>query len=362
MTTENNFTEASLDNFSWDDLNINMEDLVNDTESTVEEPTQPNQPSEIEPTKQQEEENLEEVDLNKTEETKKEEQVNETSIYDDVYKDLKDYGVLKHVNIEENESLTPERLKELYEQDYESEVSQRLKNFADNELGDEGKKLIRFIQSGGKVSNFVSLYKDTEIPEGNIEDENFQDDLIRYQLKKEEYDHDEIEDFIENLTNSGKKAIRAKRIFERLSAEKERQREKAIFEQEEAKKARIRENNAYRETIKNTLSENKEINGFKINDKEKNELYHFITNPNVPSGESYTTGIMDKLNQVFKEPSKLVLLAKILKSDFDFKDFKKKVETETTNKVKSNLENRKGLVKSSVGSSTDKINLAEIFS
>ena len=28
MTTENNFTEASLDNFSWDDLNINMEDLV----------------------------------------------------------------------------------------------------------------------------------------------------------------------------------------------------------------------------------------------------------------------------------------------------------------------------------------------
>ena len=73
MTTENNFTEASLDNFSWDDLNINMEDLVNDTESTVKEPTQPNQPSEIEPTKQQEEENLEEVDLNKTEETKKEE-------------------------------------------------------------------------------------------------------------------------------------------------------------------------------------------------------------------------------------------------------------------------------------------------
>lgn len=362
MTTENNFTEASLDNFSWDDLNINMEDLVNDTESTVEKPTQPNQPSEIEPTKQQEEENLEEVDLNKTKETKKEEQVNETSIYDDVYKDLKDYGVLKHVNIEENESLTPERLKELYEQDYESEVSQRLKNFADNELGDEGKNLIRFIQSGGKVSDFVSLYKDTEIPEGNIEDENFQDDLIRYQLKKEEYDHDEIEDFIENLTNSGKKAVRAKRIFERLSAEKERQREKAIFEQEEAKKARIRENNAYREIIKSTLNENKEINGFKINDKEKNELYHFITNPNVPSGESYTTGIMDKLNKVFKEPSKLVLLAKILKSDFDFKDFKKKVETETTNKVKSNLENRKGLVKSSVGSSTDKINLAEIFS
>lgn len=362
MTTENNFTEASLDNFSWDDLNINMEDLVNDTELTVEEPTQPNQSSEIEPTKQQEEENLEEVDLNKTEETKKEEQVNETSIYDDVYKDLKDYGVLKHVNIEDNESLTPERLKELYEQDYESEVSQRLKNFSDNELGDEGKNLIRFIQSGGRVSDFVSLYKDTEIPEGNIEDESFQDDLIRYQLKKEEYDHDEIEDFIENLTNSGKKAVRAKRIFERLSAEKERQREKAIFEQEEAKKARIRENNAYRETIKNTLSENKEINGFKINDKEKNELYHFITNPNVPSGESYTTGIMDKLNKVFKEPSKLVLLAKILKSDFDFKDFKKKVETETTNKVKSNLENRKGLVKSSVGSSTDKINLAEIFS
>lgn len=367
MTTENNFTEASLDNFSWDDLNINMEDLVGNPEPNIEEPTnepQPNQPSEIEPTKEQkeQEENLEEVDLNKTEETKKEEQVNETSIYDDVYKDLKEYGVLKHVNIEDNESLTPERLKELYEQDYESEVSQRLKNFADNELGDEGKNLIRFIQSGGRVSDFVSLYKDTEIPEGNIEDESFQNDLIRYQLKKEEYDHDEIEDFIENLTNSGKKAIRAKRIFERLSAEKERQREKAIFEQEEAKKARIRENNAYRETIKSTLNENKEINGFKINDKEKSELYNFITNPNVPSGESYTTGIMDKLNKVFKEPSKLVLLAKILKSDFDFKDFKKKVETETTNKVKSNLENRKGLVKSSVGSSTDRINLAEIFS
>ena len=369
MTTENNFTESSLGNFSWDNLDVNMGEIIaEDDSTTIEQPIEQEEKNKLEEPqkedisiKKEKEENLEEVDLNKPQ-IKKDESKVETSIYDDVYKDLKDYGILKHVEIEDNERLSPEKLKELYEKEYEEEVNSRINDFVERDLNEEGKNLIKYIRSGGKVSDFVEYYNKTEIPEGNIEDENFQDELIRYQLKKQDYDHDEIEDFIENLTNSGKKEQRAKKIYERLSSERDRQRDKLIYEQEETKKAKIREFNSFKESVKSTLTDNKEIEGFKINEKEKDDLFNFIVNANVPNGNTYTTGIIDKINKVFKDPNKLVLLAKILKSDFDFKDLKKKVETETTNKVKSNLENRKGLVNSSVGSSTNKINLSEIFS
>ena len=350
---ELNLTETnSLTNFNWDE-NINTSEIFG--EDSFGEPEEVTEEVEEEVENEEVEEDISEEIKNKT---------LETTIYDDVYKDLKDYGILKHVNIEEDEQLTPERLQELYEQDYDEEVNARINNWANNELDEEAKAFIKFKRSGGKTKDFLQVYSNTsDLPEGDIEDENFQDEIIRYQLRKEDYDHDEIEDVLETLTNNGKKKQRASRYYEKIEKQIEAEREELLNKQEEAKKQAILQEQSFRNGIKETLTSNKSINGFKIADKEKNQLFDFLTKKSIKVNNNYSvTPFQKKLSEVFQDTNKLVVLAKILNSDFDFKDFKKQVETETTRKVKSNLENRKGLVNSSVGSSTKGLNLSDIFS
>lgn len=377
MTTEQE--NNPLLDFSWDsDINLNdvlseeeTEDVIEqeNVQEEVEEETSDNdidKRDEIKkPNKDKEEEELEEFDFNNNKkEPKKNKPKENTSIYDDVYKDLKSYGVLKHVNIEEDESLTPERLEELYQQDYEAEVNERINNWANKELDEEAQAFIKFKMNGGSTKDFLDFYgKDEGLPEGDIDDEDFQDEIIRYQLKQEDYDHEEIEDVLETLTNNGRKKQRAERYYNRIEQQKAKERQELLSRQEQERKRAIEQDTMFKNDVKKILTDNKEIGGLKVTDKEKGEIFNFLTKKDVKVNDSYSiTGFQKKLAETFKDTNKLVLLAKILNSDFNFDSFKRQVETATTKKVKSNLENRKGLNYNSVGSSMKSVNLSEIFS
>ena len=400
MTKETN--NNPLDDFNWDNQ-IDFGDAFSDLEPTddngddndldlnpiigeEEEDNEDNQNDETDDDTQEEEEPVEDDTKKKsnkktTKTTKKEEKLEEfdfnggkgskeskkveTTIYDDVYKDLKEYGILKHVNIEENEKLTPERLEELYQQDYETEVTNRINDWANKSLDEDAQAFVKFKLNGGKTKDFLNVYlKESELPEGNIEDEDFQDEVIRYQLRQEDYDHDEIEDMLENLTNSGRKKQRAEKYYKRIEANLNKEKEQVLLRQEQERKLAIEKENKYTEDVKKILTESKDLGGLKVTDKEKVDLFNFLTKRSVKVNDSYSvTGFQKKLADTINDKGKLVLLAKLLHSDFNFDSLKKQVETATTRKVRSNLENRKGLEISGVGSSTNKgINLSEIFS
>ena len=123
------------------------------------------------------------------------------SIYEDVYKDLKEAGIFKHVELEDGEELDADRLYELQQEEIEAEVTSRLDAWASQELDEDAKAFIKFKIQGGDTSEFFKTYQSTsEITLGDIEDEDYQDSLIRYQLQKEGWDRDEIEDRLEFLT------------------------------------------------------------------------------------------------------------------------------------------------------------------
>lgn len=373
MSIENN----SLNDFSWDD-NPDMQSVMEGV--LVGEET-----NDVEPMEQEEDDEedddfgKEEIDNDEEKVSKKKsrvkdedlEEVNfgqnktkEPSIYDDVYKDLKQYGILKHVNLEEGESVDADRLQELYEQDYEQEVNNRIGEWANNELDEDAQAFIKFKRAGGKTEDFLEMVeRHATLPDGDINDEDFQDEIIRYSLAQEgDYSHDDIEDTLEELTNNGKKKQRAMRYYQKIEQQKRKEQDMLIYQQEQARKEAIYRDQAFRENIKESLSSTKEINGIKISDKEKGSLYDFMTKANIQVNDKQNiTGFQKKLAEVFQDTNKMILLAKLLSNDLNMKDFKKQVETETTRKVKSNLENRKGLNSSSFGSSTKGINLSEIF-
>ena len=284
------------------------------------------------------------------------------SIYEDVYKDLKEAGIFKHVELEEGEELDADRLYELQQEEIEAEVTSRLDAWASQELDEDAKAFIKFKIQGGDTSEFFKTYQNTsEITLGDIEDEDYQDSLIRYQLQKEGWDKDEIEDRLEFLTESNKKSKFAERYHDRLIKEQEKEKQALVKQAEEQKIRAKQQEEQFRVSIKDTLDTNKEINGIKFTDKDKNNLINFLTKREKLEDGRVITGFQKKLSESFSDPKKIALLAKILNDDFDFSSFEKSAITKKTKEIKRNIEQRQSMRPSGSGSSSGANSLASLF-
>lgn len=313
------------------------------------------------------EETEEDDDFFEEDETKQKEDNSSTSksasVYSDLFKDLKEQGILKNVELEEDEELDVERFLELQEEDYETEVSNRLKNWATEELDEDARAFIKFKREGGNTQDFFAAYRqDSELPTGDIEDEDFQDNIIRYELRKEGWDRDEIEDRLEFLTSSGRKQKVAEKYNDKISEEIE-ENKKEILRQNEANKQVVKQQEEnFKSEVKTFLESNDNINGLKINNKDKNTIYNFLTKKDQKISDNKSiTGFQKKLSEVFKDTNKIILLAKLIESDFNMSDFEKKADAKKTKEIKTNLEQRKSMRTFNSGSSLNGSSLADLF-
>lgn len=284
------------------------------------------------------------------------------SIYEDVYKDLKEAGIFKHVELEEGEELDADRFYELQQEEYDKEVEERLSTWATKDLDEDAQAFIKFKLQGGNTSEFFKTYQNTsEITLGDIEDEDYQDSLIRYQLQKEGWDRDEIEDRLEFLTESNKKSKFAEKYHNRLVQEQEQEKQALVKQAEEQKARAKQQEEQFKTSIKETLDTNKEINGIKFSDKDKNGLINFLTKKEKLEDGRVITGFQRKLSESFSDPKKIALLAKILNDDFDFSSFEKSAITKKTKEIKRNIEQRQSMRPSGSGSSSGANSLASLF-
>lgn len=285
------------------------------------------------------------------------------SVYNDLYKDLKDAKIFKHVEIEEGTVLDPDTFAELQEEEYEIEVSERLKAWATEELDDDAKAFIKFKREGGSTAQFFATYaKTSDLPTGDIADEDYQDEVIRYQLTEEGWDKDEIEDRIEYLTTSGRKQKVAEKYDVKVKAE-DTKRKQALLAQADAQKKNVKaQEEEFKNDIKSTLDSVEEIEGFKISKQDKVDVFNFLTKKEHKVSDSRSiTSFQKKLAEIFQDTNKTILLAKLIQSDFDMSSFEKKIVTKKTREIKSNLEQRKGLRPSNSGSSLQGSQLADLF-
>ena len=282
--------------------------------------------------------------------------------WNDVYSDFKDSGLFNHVDLEEGEVLTSERLLELQETEYETEVSTRIKSWAD-EMDDDAKAFIKFKANGGNTSEFFDTYQNsTGVPQGEITEESHQDKVIRYQLKKEGWDADEIEDRLEYLTTSKKKEAVAKRYNKKLATSSEQEKAALTAKLEQGKIAAKKEEDNFKNTIKSTLGDSKEIRGFKITPKDQENLYSLLTRKQFKTqGGKSITGFQKKIGEAFQDPEKMILIAKLVDSDFDMTSFEKKATTKSTRTIKRRIEGRRGSGLSGSASVAGEGSLADLF-
>ena len=307
-------------------------------------------------------EKQEELSFFEEEDKTKKESTTDNTFYEDVYKDLKEAGIFKHVELEDGEELDADRLYELQQEEIEAEVTSRLDAWASQELDEDAKAFIKFKIQGGDTSEFFKTYQNTsEITLGDIEDEDYQDNLIRYQLQKEGWDKDEIEDRLEFLTESNKKSKFAERYHDRLIKEQEKEKQALVKQAEEQKIRAKQQEEQFRVSIKDTLDTNKEINGIKFTDKDKGNLINFLTKKEKLEDGRVITGFQRKLSESFNDPKKIALLAKILNDDFDFSSFEKSAITKKTKEIKRNIEQRQSMRPTGSGSSSGANSLASLF-
>ena len=285
------------------------------------------------------------------------------NFYTDVYKDLKESGIFKHVEIDEDEELDADRLYELQQEEIETEVGARLQSWATDDLDEDAQAFIKFKIQGGNTADFFKVYREsTQITLGDIESEDYQDELIRYQLQKEGWDKDEIEDRLEYLTESNKKSKFAEKYFTKLEQEIETQKQNLTKQAEKQKQTTRLQEEEFKNSIKETLDSNTEIKGLKISDKDKGTILNFLTKKDQKiDNNTSITGFQRKLSEVFKDPNKIVLLAKLVNDDFDFSQLEKSSVTKKTKEVKRNIENRQSMRPSGSGSSSGANSLASLF-
>ena len=285
------------------------------------------------------------------------------NFYTDVYKDLKESGIFKHVEIDEDEELDADRLYELQQEEIETEVGARLQSWATDDLDEDAQAFIKFKIQGGNTADFFKVYREsTQITLGDIESEDYQDELIRYQLQKEGWDKDEIEDRLEYLTESNKKSKFAEKYFTKLEQEIETQKQNLTKQAEKQKQTARLQEEEFKNSIKETLDSNTEIKGLKISDKDKGTIFNFLTKKDQKiDNNTSITGFQRKLSEVFKDPNKIVLLAKLVNDDFDFSQLEKSSVTKKTKEVKRNIENRQSMRPSGSGSSSGANSLASLF-
>ena len=357
-----NWDESGADSFfGLNEFGEEPKPIEEKTPKSVVQTTPPTTTETIEPSKE-EVEKQEELSFFEEEDETKKESTTDNTFYEDVYKDLKEAGIFKHVELEDGEELDADKLYELQQEEIEAEVTSRLDAWASQELDEDAKAFIKFKIQGGDTSEFFKTYQSTsEITLGDIKDEDYQDNLIRYQLQKEGWDKDEIEDRLEFLTESNKKSKFAERYHDRLIKEQEKEKQALVKQAEEQKIRTKQQEEQFRSSIKDTLDTNKEINGIKFTDKDKGNLINFLTKKEKLEDGRVITGFQRKLSESFNDPKKIALLAKILNDDFDFSSFEKSAITKKTKEIKRNIEQRQSMRPTGSGSSSGANSLASLF-
>jgi hypothetical protein len=351
--------EVSLADFNWDNGDEFFE--VKTAEPIIEEKSKVKEADENGPEKldSAKDESNEEVDDFFDEEEIKAKELD--SKWSDIYKELKTKGVLS-IDVDDSEEIDYNKFVEIQEEEIETRLDEAIQDFM-NELDDDAKAFLKFKREGGSTSEFFQMYQElSEVPEPITGDIKSQERFLEYYYKNyEDLDDDDIEDKIEWLKESGKLSKYAAKFHEQIKEGYEEQKEKLVevqkqnaLRQEEQKKVLIKD-------LKNLIDSNSSIKDWTLTQKDKKELHGYMTKPAIKLQNSqYLTQFQNDLQEVFKNKEKMILLAKLISSDFDITDVKEKAKTEVIKDARNKINNQKSNIINSTKGSRNK-GLADYF-
>jgi hypothetical protein len=325
---ENN---EKLENFSWDNWD-NAADSISET-----------------PKEEPKEKVKEEVKTEVKEETKEEEVKEETkpeiSFEEDTFEyadgeeveeevsdsemlisKLKQEGILT-IDFEEGEDIS-----DIIDNEIESRVEETMEGFFE-ELDEDAIAFLKYKKNGGDTRKFFdNLKAANDDPAGDIDDED-------------------IQDKIEWLKEGGKLQRHAEKYEKKFERQREDYKKKMLEEQKKQDQIAREQREKLSDDLKQRLDDIENVGHFTFNKDDKRNLHSYMTKAKVKVGKNnYLTQMQHDLQNAFQDPEKILVIAKLLRSDFDISDVIRDTETKVTKKTKDKIE-RKPKIKSSKSSS-----------
>jgi hypothetical protein len=267
---------------------------------------------------------------------------------------LKEKGLVDY-ELEDGKELTEEEAEHLIEDSWEkaleSEVEATIKD-----LPQDIKDLIKFASKGGNVGELLGKmvqHATSGITKNSdIENEDVQVLAITMDLRNQGYDQEYIDSQVEFLKDSGKLGNISKKSFDKIVAEQEAETAGQVQRQKENVEIRKKQAREYKTNITTHINSLNEMGGLPISKQDKTILPTYISEPTVELQDGrYVSEMQADLFKVMADKDKIVLLAKLLKTDFDFSAIERKKQTQAARGIKEAVErvDRKELSNSESG-------------
>ena len=251
-------------------------------------------------------------------------------------KGLVDYELEDGVELSEEDA--EHLLEDSWEKALELEVEATIKD-----LPQDIKDLIKFASKGGDVGELLGKMIQTATSginkNSNIEDENVQVLAVTMDLKNQGYDQEYIDSQIEFLKDSGKLETISKKSYDRIVAEQEKETAGQVTRQKEVVENRKKQAREYKSNITTHINSLNEAGGLPISKQDKAALPTYISEPTVELQDGrYVSEMQADLFKVMADKDKIVLLAKLLKTDFDFSAIERRKQTQAARGIKEAVE------------------------
>jgi hypothetical protein len=254
---------------------------------------------------------------------------------------LKEKGLVDY-ELEEGKELSEEEAEHLIEDSWEkaleAEVEATIKD-----LPQDIKDLIKFASKGGDVGELLGKmvqHATSGITKNSdIENEDVQVLAVTMDLRNQGYDQEYIDSQIEFLKDSNKLGLISKKSFDKIVEQQEAETAGQVQRQKESSELRKKQAREYKTNITTHINSLNEMGGLPISKQDKTTLPTYISEPNVELQDGrFVSEMQADLFKVMADKDKIVLLAKLLKTDFDFSAIERKKQTQAARGVREAVE------------------------
>lgn len=254
---------------------------------------------------------------------------------------LKEKGLVDYEEDPEK-PLTDEDAENILEDSWEASVEKAVEETVKG-LPDEIKQLIKYAHKGGNVGELlgkmVQHATSTINKNSDIENVDVQIQAVTMSLKAQGYDQEYIDTQIEFLQEKDKLEGVAKKAFDKIVEEQEAETANEVERQKQAVETRKKLAREYKTNITTHINSLEEVGGLPISKQDKTSLPTYISEPTVELQDGRVVSeLQADLFKVMADKDKIVLLAKLLKSDFDFSAIERKKQTAAARGIKDEIQ------------------------
>lgn len=254
---------------------------------------------------------------------------------------LKERGLVEYEEDPEK-PLTDEDAENLIEDSWEAALEKEVESTI-KDLPDELKQLIKFASKGGDVGELLGKMVQHATSginkNSDIDNEDVQVLAVTMDLRAQGYDQEYIDDQIEFLKEKDKLEGIAKKAFDKIVAEQETETAGQVERQKQILEAKKKAAREYKTNITTHINSLEDAGGLPISKQDKSILPSYISEPTVELQDGRLVSEMQAdLFKVMADKDKIVLLAKLLKSDFDFSAIERKSQSRAARGIKEEIQ------------------------